>query len=245
MKNLPREIRRRACQIKRWAADWLSGRRRKLVAPTAAPALSGSSFPVQLKLEQRILATEYAEAKIHNIQLGIRQLQNLVVPPQRILSFWLVVGRPTPARGFRPGRSLLGGRLVPDYGGGLCQLSGIIYHLSLQAGLEIIERHPHSRDIYDDEDRYTPLGADATVAYGFKDLRVLNSLSVPICFRVTVTSEKFSAALCAPVTIEPHAVEFAILSDGNGTCVVETRRRPPNGKEFQSLSVSAYRRMQG
>ena len=53
-------------------------------------------------------------------------------------------------------------------------MSGLIYYVSLMAGLEVLERHPHSRDIYDDQTRYAPLGADATVAYGFKDLRVLN-----------------------------------------------------------------------
>jgi hypothetical protein len=97
----------------------------------------------------------------------------------RLHSFWHVVGRPSVARGFLPGRSLLAGELRPDYGGGLCQLSGLIYYASLMAGLTIVERHPHSRDIYDEQMRYAPLGADATVAYGFKDLRVLSSLSFP------------------------------------------------------------------
>jgi vancomycin resistance protein VanW len=50
--------------------------------------------------------------------------------------------RPTSARGFLPGRSLLAGELRPDYGGGLCQLSGLIYNVSLMAGLEVLERHP-------------------------------------------------------------------------------------------------------
>ena len=84
---------------------------------------------------------------------------------------------------FLPGRSLLAGQVGPDYRGGLCQLSGRIYYASLMAGLEIPERHPHSRDIYDDQTRYAPLGADATVAYAFKDLRVLNNLPFPVCFR--------------------------------------------------------------
>jgi len=61
--------------------------------------------------------------------------------------------------------------LALDYGGGLCQLSGIIYHAVLEAGLEILERHPHSLDIYTATTRYTPLGSDAAVVYGHKDLR--------------------------------------------------------------------------
>jgi vancomycin resistance protein VanW len=33
-------------------------------------------------------------------------------------------------------------------GGGLCQLSGIVYEAGLRAGLDPAERHPHSRDLY-------------------------------------------------------------------------------------------------
>jgi vancomycin resistance protein VanW len=106
------------------------------------------------------------EAKIHNITLAIKGMNNLVIPPGTIFSFWHIVGRPTRVRGYLPGRSLVGGQLGPDFGGGLCQLSGLIYCTSLVAGLQILERHPHSRDIYDDQTRYAPLGADAAVASG-------------------------------------------------------------------------------
>ena len=53
-------------------------------------------------------------------------------------------------------------------GGGSCQLSGILYYLMLQAGLEAIERFPHSADIYTDETRFTLLGSDATVVIALK-----------------------------------------------------------------------------
>ena len=69
-----------------------------------------------------LLLTDYVEAKIHNITLALKGVNNLPVAPGAIFSFWHVVGRPTSARGFMPGRSLLGGQLRPDYGGGLCLL---------------------------------------------------------------------------------------------------------------------------
>jgi vancomycin resistance protein VanW len=74
-------------------------------------------------------------------------------------SFWQAVGRSTRSRGFVPGRSLLAVELRLDYGGGLCQLSGLIYYTSLMAGLEILERHPHSRDISDESDSLSGFGA--------------------------------------------------------------------------------------
>lgn len=174
---------------------------------------------------------------------NLKGLQRVLVPPGGILSFWRIVGRPTKARGFLPGRSLLGGRLAADYGGGLCQLSGIIYHLSLQAGLRILERHPHSRDIYDDTTRYTPLGADATVSYGFKDLRVLNNLAVPIGFHACVAADRISVALCSPGPVEKQAVEFVTTSRAKGICTVETRRRPSGETNYCVLNVSTYRQL--
>ncbi|SPE56614.1 putative vancomycin resistance protein [Verrucomicrobia bacterium] len=212
-----------------------------MVAHDERAARQAVAFPVRLSLEQRILPTDYVQAKIHNMTIGARRLENLPVPPQGIFSFWQVVGRPTRSRGFQPGRSLLGGQLRPDYGGGLCQLSGLLYYLSLVAGLEVLERHAHSRDIYDDQTRYAPLGADATVAYGFKDLRLLNTTPAPICFRVSVSPAEIACDLCSPHPIEASTVEFAKTARGDGVTFVETRRRRPSETDSQVLSVSCYR----
>src|ERR1700751_3931945 len=53
--------------------------------------------------------TDYIEAKIHNITLALKRVNNLPIPHGAVFSFWHVVGRPTAARGFVPGRSLLAG----------------------------------------------------------------------------------------------------------------------------------------
>jgi vancomycin resistance protein VanW len=243
MKDAPREIRRFGCQLWRLASDRLTGRHRRMVAPIKRRMFEGAAFPVRLSIEQRILPTDYAQAKIHNIETACKSFENLPVPPRGIFSFWRVVGRPTESGGFRPGRSLLGGELQPDYGGGLCQLSGLIYYLCLHAGLEILERHPHSRDIYAEAERYAPLGADATVAYGFKDLRVLNSLPAPVCFRVGISAEAVTGCLCSSAAIEPCTVEFLRTAGADGICTVETRRRRPGETEYRRLAVSRYRRI--
>lgn len=243
MKHLPREIRRWACQVRREATDRLTGRHWNMAGPRGSGVGDGSAFPSQLILEQRILPADYVEAKIHNLELAVARVQNVTVPSGGIFSFWRMVGRPTPARGFQPGRSLLGGRLQPDYGGGLCQLSGILYHLSLQAGFTILERHPHSRDIYSDAERYAALGSDATVAYGFKDLRVVNNLSAAICFRVSVIPDKLSAWLCSPASIKSRIVEFIRIAKLDGCQIVETRRRRAEERNYEIINISTYPRI--
>jgi hypothetical protein len=53
-----------------------------------------------------------------------------------------------------------------------------VYHIGIIAGLDIIERYNHSVDIYTDDTRFAPLGTDATVVYGYKDLRIRNNTNV-------------------------------------------------------------------
>jgi vancomycin resistance protein VanW len=244
MKDIPREVRRLACQVRRLATDYLHGYQRKLVRAGQGDAEQAAAFPARVRLEQPILATDYVEAKVHNITLALRWVNDLPVPPGAIFSFWHVVGRPTGARGFLPGRSLLAGQLRPDYGGGLCQLSGLMYYVSLMAGMEVLERHPHSRDIYDDHTRYAPLGADATVAYGFKDLRVLNPYSFPVCFRASVTPAAINCSLCGPNPVEEYIVEFARTANEHGLTTVETRRHRRNEAAYRVLNGSSYRSLE-
>jgi len=241
MNDAPREVRRVAAQARRWTTDWLYGYRWKMIHWSYAATTHAATFPMRISIEQPILPTDYVHAKVHNLRLAIENLSNLAVPPGHIFSFWRLVGRPTRARGFLPGRSLLGGQLRPDFGGGLCQLSGLIYYVSLIAGLEILERHPHSLDIYSEQDRYAPLGADATVAYGFKDLRVLNPYGFPVCFRASVSEETATCGVCAPEPMVEYQVEFARVSERDKLRIVETRRCVPGQAGHEILAVSAYR----
>jgi vancomycin resistance protein YoaR len=87
-----------------------------------------------------------------------------------------VVGAdPKPEDGYLPAPVIDdNGRKVPDYGGGLCQVSTTVYNAALAARLPIVERHPHSKPV-----RYAPNGRDATV-YTDKDLKFRNSRRYPL-----------------------------------------------------------------
>ena len=137
-------------------------------------ARGGDEWPVAVALWQPVMPSAVLEAKLSNLCRGAALLDRAVIEPGGRWSFWSEVGRPTARSGFREGRNLVDGRLVRQVGGGLCQLSGLVHHLALLAGLEVVERHAHSIDIYREEERHTPLGADATVVWGFKDLRLRN-----------------------------------------------------------------------
>lgn len=106
--------------------------------------------------------------KIENLRLAAHALHGLEVPAGQTFSFWRQLGRTTRARGFSTGRELREGCLVPSIGGGLCQLSGALYQAALDANLEIIERHAHSRVI---PGSAAEQDLDATVFWNYVDLR--------------------------------------------------------------------------
>lgn len=148
------------------------------------------------------------EAKKKNLQLAIQSIESIQINLNEIFSFWKAVGQPIKRNGFVESRSLVNGQIEDSVGGGLCQLSGLIYYLSLQAQLEILERHNHSLDIYTDETRFTPLGSDATVAFGHKDLKIRNTLNSPIRFKFTMEANHLSIHLMHEGALKATKVEF-------------------------------------
>ena len=125
--------------------------------------------------------------------------------------------------GFSKSRTIIDGKLSPSTGGGLCQLSGIIYHASLEAGLAIVERHHHSVDIYENEsDRYAPLGSDATVVYGYKDLRIRNNLESPIKFEFDVQNNQITIYIKSTFEISKQSIKFVINNQSAEKITVST-----------------------
>ncbi len=161
------------------------------------------AFKEMISVVQPIRRTEHWKGKLENLRLGAARLNWILVVPERILSFWAVIGAPVEANGFRVGRSIRNDAVTADIGGGLCQLSGLLYEIGLRAGLRIVERHAHTRDLYTDETRFTALGLDATVVWGHKDLRLCNGYDHPLAFSFEVDEENIRGRLFAAAPVTP------------------------------------------
>jgi len=152
-----------------------------------------TALPEQsVQTQQRIFPGTHFANKVTNIDQCIQALNGLVLKQGEVFAFWHLVPRPLEKNGFKTGRNLLNGVLSEDVGGGACQVSSIVYITALHAGMLVQERHAHSLDIYQEHERFTPLGADAAVVYGYKDLQFQNPL--------------------------PHAVQLQLLRDGDALC---------------------------
>jgi vancomycin resistance protein VanW len=168
----------------------------------------GDEWPVAVALWQPVMPSAVLEAKLNNLRRGAALLDRGIIEPGGSWSFWSELGRPTARNGFLEGRNLVDGRLVRQVGGGLCQLSGLVHHLALLAGLEVVERHAHSIDIYREEERHTPLGADATVVWGFKDLRLRNPHPCAVSIACAVDGQRLVGELRGAGAIAARTVAF-------------------------------------
>lgn len=229
---VPGGLRAGVAQVRRARRD--AGLR--LAGRTGAPAVD---FPHQLvEIAQEIKGGAFLEGKLANIALGAARLDGVVIAPGETFSFWALVGRPSEAAGFRVGRSIRGGVAGGDIGGGLCQVSGIAYEAGLRAGLAIAERHPHSRDLYTEEERFTPLGLDATVVWPYRDLRLLNPHEVPVRLGFEVRERILVASVYAPVALPPVTIEIG-RTDTEGQRHVRVRRRTGSG-DAEPISDDVY-----
>ena len=112
--------------------------------------------------------------KVQNLRLAIRSLHGLLIPADRVFSFWQHVGKTTRRKGFVNGRELREGCIIPNIGGGLCQLSNALC-VHAQAGFEIIERHAHTQVV---AGSLAEQGRDATVFWNYVDLRFKSPIPV-------------------------------------------------------------------
>lgn len=146
--------------------------------------------------------------KIQNIRIAARSLDGVEVPPGTVFSFWAQVGAPTKLRGFVMGRELREGCLVSSIGGGLCQLSNALYAAAVDAGLEIVERHAHSRIVPGSE---AAAGRDATVFWNYVDLRLKSRTAFRIEARLS--SDELNVAIRTDARrrpAPPHALPLAV-----------------------------------
>ncbi len=206
---VPLELRQSLAASRRDFADHRAG-----FAPACARAPGWGSWPTRVTVTQAVRGSDPVAltGKVANLGRAATVIDGMCLAPGDVWSFWSALGRPSSARGYAAGRNIVQGEVVLAAGGGLCQASGILYHLALVAGLEIVERQAHSVDLYHDAERVTPLGADATVAWGYRDLRFRNPYDGTIALRLGLFDDELVAGIAAPGPLTGREVRFDTTS---------------------------------
>lgn len=128
--------------------------------------------------------------KVKNLKIAVQQLDGLVLKPNEVFSYWKLIGKPTKKKGYVDGMILKDGTFISGTGGGLCQLSNLIFWMSIHTPLTIIERHRHDYDVFPDSNRTQPFGSGATCYYPHGDLMIRNDTNDTYQLKVRV-GEKY------------------------------------------------------
>jgi vancomycin resistance protein YoaR len=118
-----------------------------------------------------------------NIALSANAINQIVLGPGDRFYYNLVVGERTVERGYQTAKEIVNGEFVDGIGGGICQTSSTLYNAVVNAGLEILEVHSHSRSV-----GYVPAGKDATVSWGGPDFKFMNNKDYPVMIKTIVNN---------------------------------------------------------
>lgn len=120
--------------------------------------------------------------RMFNIGVGMKKFDGVVVPPGEVFSFNDNLGPVDGGNGFLKELVIKPEGTIPEFGGGLCQVSTTAYRAALYAGLPITERTPHSYAV----SYYSQVGGhgiDATIYPGVRDLKFKNDTSENIAMQ--------------------------------------------------------------
>jgi len=116
----------------------------------------------------------YQENKVFNLKLVAKTMDKLVIKPGETFSFWKLARYAEKNEKYKDGLCSVDGDIVARPGGGLCQMSNLLFWMFLHTPLSIVERHSHAVREFPYQDEEIPEGTDATVSEGWLDLKVRN-----------------------------------------------------------------------
>lgn len=118
---------------------------------------------------------KYQMNKVYNLKLAAKTVNGIVIKPGKTFSFWQLVRFADKKDRYMDGLTLVDGKIIGSYGGGLCQLSNMLFWMFLHTPLDVTERHGHAVESFPSTAEDNPCGTDATVNEGWLDLKVKNN----------------------------------------------------------------------
>ncbi|OQA52440.1 MAG: Vancomycin B-type resistance protein VanW [candidate division WS2 bacterium ADurb.Bin280] len=110
--------------------------------------------------------------RVHNVKTGVQAVSGVLLKPGEEFSTTGRLGRVDASTGYLQEMVIKEDKTVPEFGGGLCQVSTTLFRAAMNSGLKITERHNHSYRVSYYE---PPIGMDATIYTPSPDLKFVNN----------------------------------------------------------------------
>ncbi len=106
----------------------------------------------------------------HNITVGVEKFKGIIIRRGEEFSFNKYLGPVDGENGFLPELVIKKEGTIPEFGGGLCQVSSTTFRAAMDGGLPITQRRNHAYAVQ----YYAPQGTDATIYPGVVDFKFIN-----------------------------------------------------------------------
>lgn len=142
-----------------------------------------------------------------NIKLATDKINGTIVMPGETFSYNKIVGKRTIESGYKEAGAYVGGQVVQEVGGGICQVSSTLYNAVLYSNLNVVERYNHCF-----ESSYVDAGRDATVSWGTVDFKFKNDRKYPI--KISATAKNGTETV----------IIYGIKEDGDYEVIVQSKK---------------------
>lgn len=129
--------------------------------------------------------------RVHNITAAVKKLNGLLVKPGEEFSAIAHTQPYTLEAGYLPEKVIKGDKIIPEIGGGLCQVGTTLFRMAMNSGMQITERRNHSLVVnyYNDPSNNLP-GTDATIYDPAPDFKFKNDTENYILIQTSVDPKK-------------------------------------------------------
>ena len=126
--------------------------------------------------------------RIHNIKIAAAKFNGTLIKPEEEFSFNDILGEVGPEQGYEPELVIKKNKTVPEYGGGICQVSTTVFRVAVNSGLKVIERFAHAFPVK----YYNPQGFDATIYPPSPDLKFINDTPANILLQSKIVGTELT-----------------------------------------------------
>lgn len=129
--------------------------------------------------------------RIKNIAVAVKRLNGTIIKPGEEFSANKYAGPYTAESGFLPEMVIKGNRILPEIGGGMCQIGTTLFRMAMNSGMDITERRNHSLVVsyYSDPVNHNP-GTDATLYDPSPDFKFVNDTGNYLLLQTAVDYKK-------------------------------------------------------
>lgn len=169
----------------------------------------------------------YQENKVHNLKLAAAKINGMIIYPRETFSLCRAIRKADKDVPYKNGLVLINGKWTAAYGGGMCQISSLLFWLFLHSPLTIIERHGHGIKSFPCDFEDNIKGVDAAIYEGWLDLKVKNNTDSVFQIKIEFNGNYITGRLFAQHNI---GVSYRIT---NGNTIYYRK----SGKIFEETDI--------